>query len=83
MLNKCQLIARFPRWLSAKESTCQAGDEGLVSGWRRSPGEANDNPLQYSCLGNPTDRGTQQATIHRIARTAAAVSASSVAVKTD
>ena len=40
-----------------KESTCNAGDPGSISGLGRSPGEGNDNPLQYSCLGNPIDRG--------------------------
>ena len=34
-----------------------ARDMGSVPGWRRSPGEGNDNPLQYSCLENPMDRG--------------------------
>ena len=36
-------------------------------GWGRSPGEGNDNPLQYSCLGNPTDREAWQATVHGVA----------------
>ena len=36
-----------------KESSCNAGDMGLVSGWEDSPGEGNSNPLQYSCLENP------------------------------
>ena len=40
-----------------KESVCNAGDSGLIPGSRRSPGEGNGNPLQYSCLGNPMDRG--------------------------
>ena len=43
-------------WLSGK-STCNAGDSGLILGSERSPGERNGNPLQYSCLGNPKDRG--------------------------
>ena len=37
-----------------KESACQAGDMGLIPGLGRPPGEGNSNPLQYSCLGNPT-----------------------------
>ena len=45
------------RWLSGKESACQAGDMGLISGLGRSPGEGNGDPLQYSCLGNAMDRG--------------------------
>ena len=44
-------------WLSGKESVCNAGDTGLIPGLRRSPGEGNDNPLQYSCLENPMERG--------------------------
>ena len=43
-----------------KNPSANAGDlsdEGLISGSRRSPGGGNGNPLQYSCLGNPTDRG--------------------------
>ena len=40
-----------------KESTCNAGDPSLTPGWGRSPGEGNGNPLQYSCLGNPMERG--------------------------
>ena len=46
-----------PWWLSGKESACQAGNSGLIPGSGRSPGEENGNPLQYSCLGNPMDRG--------------------------
>ena len=41
------------RWPSGKESTCQAGDVGLISGLGRSPGEGNGNPLQCSCMENP------------------------------
>ena len=50
----------LPRWLSGKDSSCSAGDAedmGSILELGRSPGEENDNPLQYSCLGNPTDRG--------------------------
>ena len=38
-------------------------DMGLIPGWGRSPGEGNDNPLQYSCLGKPMERGAWQATV--------------------
>ena len=41
-----------------KESTCNAGELGLIPGSGRSPGEGNCNPLEYSCLKNPVDRGT-------------------------
>ena len=40
-----------------KASVCNAGDPGSIPGLGRSPEEGNGNPLQYSCLGNPTDRG--------------------------
>ena len=47
----------FPGSLAGKESTCNAGDPGLIAGWGRCPGEGNSCPLQYSSLGNPMDRG--------------------------
>ena len=50
-------VLGLPRWLSDKESVCSAGDLGLIPGFGRSPGEGNGNPLQYSYLGNPMDRG--------------------------
>ena len=51
----------------SKESACNSGDLGLIPGSGRSPGEGNDNPLQYSCLENPIDR-VWQATVHGAAR---------------
>ena len=51
----------LPKWLSSRESADNAGDVGYVGsipGSGRFPGEGNGNPLQYSCLGNPRDRGT-------------------------
>ena len=48
----------FPRGLDSKESVCNAGDAGSIPGSGRSPGEENGKPLQYSCLGNPMDRGS-------------------------
>ena len=47
---------------------CQAGEVGLIFGSKRSLGEGNGNPLQYSCLENPMDRGAWQATVHRVAK---------------
>ena len=41
-------------------------DMGSIPGWGRSPGGGHGNPLQYSCLENPTDRGAWWATVHRI-----------------
>ena len=46
----------FPGSSDGKESACNAGDLGSIPGSGRSPGEGNANPLQYSCLENPTDR---------------------------
>ena len=42
-------------------------DMGSIPGFGRSPGEGNGNPLQYSCLENPMDRGPWWATVHRVA----------------
>ena len=47
----------FPGGSDDKESACSAGDQGSIPGSGRSPGEGNGNPLQYSCLENPMDRG--------------------------
>ena len=44
------------RWLSNKESACNAGDPSLIPGSGRSSGEGNGNPFQYSCLENSMDR---------------------------
>ena len=51
-----------------KNPTASAGDEGSISGLGRSPEEGNSNQLQYSCLGNPMDRGAWQATVHGITK---------------
>ena len=52
----------------SSEFACNAGDPGLIPGSGRSSGEGNGNPLQYSCLENPMDRGAWQATVHGVAR---------------
>ena len=62
------LSDRLSRWVSSKESTCQAEDSGSIPGSGGSPGEGDGNPLQYSCLGNPMDRGAWRATVHGVAR---------------
>ena len=49
-------------------SASNAGDPGSIPGSGRSPGEGNGNPLQYSCLKNPMDRGAWQATVHGVAK---------------
>ena len=51
----------FPHSSVGKESSCNAGDPGLIPGLGRSPGEGNSNLLQYSCLEKPLDRGAWQA----------------------
>ena len=51
-----------------KASACNAGDPGSVPGLGRSPGEGNGNPLQYSCLKNPMDRGAWWVTVHGVAK---------------
>ena len=55
---------QLPCSLDGKESACNAGDLGSIPRSGRSSGEGNDNPFQYSCLGNPKDRGTWQAVVH-------------------
>ena len=49
-------------------SACNAGDPGSSSGWGRSPGEGDGNPLQYSRLENSVDRGAWQATVHGVTK---------------
>ena len=53
---------------AVKETSCNAGDPSLIPGSGRSPGEGNGNQLQYSCLGNPMDRGAWWATVHGVSR---------------
>ena len=59
---------RPPQWLSGKESAYNAADAGSILGLGRYLGEGNNNPLQYSCLGNPMDRGTWRATVHGVGK---------------
>ena len=60
----------FPGVLVVKNlpANTNAGDTGSVPGSGRSSGEGNGNPLQYSCLGNSTDRGAWKATVHGVAK---------------
>ena len=61
----------FPGGASGIEFTCKAGDirdMGSIPGSGRSPGEENGNPFQYSCLGNPKDRGAWWAIVHRVSK---------------
>ena len=58
----------FPGHSVVKNPPANAGDTGSISELGRSPGEGNGNPLQYSCLGNPLDRGAWWATVHGVAK---------------
>ena len=57
----------FPGGSDGEESTCNLGDPGSIPGLGRSPGGEHGNPLQYSCLENPMDRGAWWATVHGVA----------------
>ena len=61
------LFLGFPGGSDGKESACNAGDPGLIPGWRRSPGGGDGYPLQYSCLEISMDRGAWRATVHGVA----------------
>ena len=54
--------------LVVKNPPANAGDVGLIPGSGKSPGEGNGNPLQYSCLENPMDRGAWRAIVHGVAK---------------
>ena len=58
----------FPGGLDGKESTCNAGDLGLIPGLGSSPGEGNGCPLQYLGLENPMDRGAWGAKVHGVTK---------------
>ena len=65
----CGFQLGFPGGSDGRASARSVGDPGLIPGLGRSPGEGNGNPLKYSCLENPMDRGAWQATIHGVAKT--------------
>ena len=56
----------FPGGSEVKDMPANAGNVGLIPGLRRSLGEGNGNPLQYSYLVNPMDRGAWRATVHSV-----------------
>ena len=58
----------FPSGPDSKHSDCNAGDPGSIPASGRSPGDGNDNPLQYSCLENPMNRGAWWATVHGVTK---------------
>ena len=57
-------LDRFDSW----STSCLSSLSGLIPGLWRSSGEGNGNPLQHSCLGNPTDRGAWRATVHGVTK---------------
>ena len=63
-----QSIWGFPGGSNGKASACSAGDLGSIPGLGRSPGEGNGNPLQYSCLENPMDRGAWRPTVQGVSK---------------
>ena len=66
---QCILIYMgFPSGSDGKESACNEGDTSLIPGLGRPLREGNGNPLQYSCLENPTDREAWQATVHGVTK---------------
>ena len=62
------LFLGFPGGSDSKESTYNVGDLGSIPGLGRSPGGGHGNPLLYSCLKNPMDRGAWQAIVHGVAK---------------
>ena len=56
------------QWVKNVPANAGNRDAGLIPGSGRSPGRRNGNPLQYSCLENPMDRGDWQATAHTVTR---------------
>ena len=67
-LNSSKRKMGFPGGASDKEPTCQCKRQEIrvrALGGEDSPGGGHGNPLQYSCLGNPMDRGAWRATVHR------------------
>ena len=58
-----------------------ARDVGLIPGWVRSPGGGSGNPLQYSCLGNPMDRGAWWAAVHGVAESQTGLSFSALSLQ--
>ena len=56
----------FPGGSVGKESVCNVGDQGSIPRLKRTPGEENGSPLQYSCLENAMDNGTSQTIVHGV-----------------
>ena len=74
-LNRNAINMRFPRWCLCTEPGCQCRRQEMwvrgmnsIPGWGRALGEGHGNPLQYSCLEKPMDKGACWATVHRVAQ---------------
>ena len=63
-----KVFMNFPGGSDGKESVCNVGDQGLIHGLGKFPGEGNSNPLQYSCLANPMYGGGSWVTVHGITK---------------
>ena len=71
LMDPFERFSGLSRWLRSKESACSAGDtgdEGSIPGLEKSSSGGNGNPLQYSCLENPMDRGAWQVTVQRVVK---------------
>ena len=66
--HECIYVCAFPSSSMVNNITCNADNAGLIPGLERSLGGGNSNPLRYSCLEIPMDRGAWQATVHGVAR---------------
>ena len=58
----------FPGGSVVRNPPANAGDVSLIPRWGKSSGEGDGNPVQYSCLGNPMDRGAWHATVHEFVK---------------
>ena len=63
-----QMTPTFPAGSDGKKSAYNVGDQGLIPGYGRSPGEGHGNPLQCSCLENRMDRGAGHVTVHGVTK---------------
>ena len=63
-----QVFLGFLGGSNDKESACNAGDLVLIPGWGRAPGGGHNNPLQYSCVENPMDRGAWWAAVYGVSK---------------
>ena len=68
IIQSTTVTVSFPGGSVSKGPDCNAGDLGSIPGLGRPPGKGNGNPLQYSCLENPMDRGAWRAIAHGVTR---------------